>query len=825
MSGGAVQGVPPANAVSSLLLSAPKRRGSVGKKGKGKRGAGAAEAPGAAQAQAQDQAQDQARARARAQVPGVEVGAGAGAGAGAGVEEAGGQGEGARVPSGPLADWFQAARQLDQWSMRRILLEGEVRVDERDGHGRNALHMVSGGGCAACVNMLLEKAAAGAGGEGAVHALVNVADTEGFTPLHLAAGYGRGLCVDTLLRAGADPSARDAQKRTPLDLAQREAERCAYVEMSRGPNAGGGKGGDAKTMLSLRQANLGYVVQRLRGESASAGGPGASPLDAAATAAAAGPTLSTSGRASSEEQDRRIALREAARTGNLRLLGVALKDDKGGAATGKAELGVVFPGDTPWLEAVEALVTAAAGGHLGVLNRLIAAGAPLAGVSKETGFTALGAAACAGQLLCLRMLMKCGAEVTTRDRFGKGALDAALEAQRALASGVASRWAGSSSRSPEEHAKGVADCVAELQGEWRRLEERAAELESALLKDLAEPKEGKVQSTRSSSKKGAKTDRRSVLPKHGGGSDVGSSSSGTSGPPSCDVSSSGGDVGDALSIAMSENGWSAADGVLSETDGSESGGRRGDLPPSPGPHGDAHTHNLTYIAVDERGEWMQAGAKQGAKKSPPSPGRAGSKGGGRQAKVTRPDAEVAALAPLPSRNGMRRVGTTPNFATLTSPADFPALSGLRVGNAGAAAKVVGIAQAALPTPIPSVERARSLSSMVRREANTPSASLSSLAPATAAASAAATSGGGGSASLSQAASAEPYTPPTMIQLKASQAEVDHLRVVIADLKANIAAGAARESALAAEVGRLRSKLKAAPKTAGAHVDAREAINT
>jgi len=33
-------------------------------------------------------------------------------------------------------------------------------------------------------------------------------------------------------------------------------------------------------------------------------------------------------------------------------------------------------------------------------------------------------------------------------------------------------------------------------------------------------------------------------------------------------------------------------------------------------------------------------------------------------------------------------------------------------------------------------------------------------------------------------------------------------VVVADLKANIAAGAARESALAAEVGRLRAKLKA-----------------
>jgi len=93
-----------------------------------------------------------------------------------------------------------------------------------------------------------------------------------------------------------------------------------------------------------------------------------------------------------------------------------------------------------------------------------------------------------------------------------------------------------------------------------------------------------------------------------------------------------------------------------------------------------------------------------------------------------------------------------------------------------------VEKAAPPRGIPVAERAQSLSTMMARSPST--------------------------TSLSQAASAEPYTPPTMIQLKASQAELEQLRVVVADLKANIAAGAARESALAAEVGRLRAKLKA-----------------
>ncbi|GFH15748.1 ANK_REP_REGION domain-containing protein [Haematococcus lacustris] len=44
-------------------------------------------------------------------------------------------------------------------------------------------------------------------------------DSLGNTPLHYAAGYGRDMLVMLLLDAGADKSARNANKKAAVDLA------------------------------------------------------------------------------------------------------------------------------------------------------------------------------------------------------------------------------------------------------------------------------------------------------------------------------------------------------------------------------------------------------------------------------------------------------------------------------------------------------------------------------------------------------------------------------------------------------------------------------
>ena len=52
---------------------------------------------------------------------------------------------------------------------------------------------------------------------------VNVTDEEGNTPLHFAAGYGRSGAVRALLAAKADPSTKNAQGKTAVDLIKEEA--------------------------------------------------------------------------------------------------------------------------------------------------------------------------------------------------------------------------------------------------------------------------------------------------------------------------------------------------------------------------------------------------------------------------------------------------------------------------------------------------------------------------------------------------------------------------------------------------------------------------
>lgn len=80
-----------------------------------------------------------------------------------------------------------------------ILLRNGANVDQKDSHGRAALHLAVGRGDADTTRVLLE---AGAN--------PNVQDQDGVTPLNLARSYaGTGDIAALLLKAGADPKLVD----------------------------------------------------------------------------------------------------------------------------------------------------------------------------------------------------------------------------------------------------------------------------------------------------------------------------------------------------------------------------------------------------------------------------------------------------------------------------------------------------------------------------------------------------------------------------------------------------------------------------------------
>lgn len=91
----------------------------------------------------------------------------------------------------------------------QLLLSCGAPVDARNKkEGCTPLHLASGRGFAACVAMLLARAAS-----------VEISDRAGKTPLHDAAWGGHTRCVQELLAAGACVRARDSWGRTPLHWA------------------------------------------------------------------------------------------------------------------------------------------------------------------------------------------------------------------------------------------------------------------------------------------------------------------------------------------------------------------------------------------------------------------------------------------------------------------------------------------------------------------------------------------------------------------------------------------------------------------------------
>lgn len=91
----------------------------------------------------------------------------------------------------------------------QALVDKGANVNEADGSGCTALHWAASSRNVEAVQLLLDKGA---------HVNVTI-DADGRTPLHRAALYGDVQSVQALLDKGADVNAKDANGRTPLELA------------------------------------------------------------------------------------------------------------------------------------------------------------------------------------------------------------------------------------------------------------------------------------------------------------------------------------------------------------------------------------------------------------------------------------------------------------------------------------------------------------------------------------------------------------------------------------------------------------------------------
>jgi len=154
---------------------------------------------------------------------------------------------GGRQPAAdPLPPLLEAAR-AGRADAVRTLLDGGGRADERDGHGRTALHWAAIGGSSGAVALLLDRGAD-----------VDARAQLDMTPLHWAALAGQADAADLLLRRGADVRARNAYGMTPLHEA-------GSPEVARVLLARGGKVDDRdwRGMAPLHLARTGRVARVL----------------------------------------------------------------------------------------------------------------------------------------------------------------------------------------------------------------------------------------------------------------------------------------------------------------------------------------------------------------------------------------------------------------------------------------------------------------------------------------------------------------------------------------------------------------------------------
>ncbi|CAH1165751.1 unnamed protein product [Phyllotreta striolata] len=162
--------------------------------------------------------------------------------AGVGVQLGGGGGGGAQSGADAESRLLEAAKAGDAETAERLLGAGGHIVNCRDLDGRHStpLHFAAGYNRVAVVELLLRHGAdvhaKDKGGLVPLHnacsyghyevtellvkhgASVNVADLWKFTPLHEAAAKGKYEIVKLLLKHGADPSKKNRDGATPLDL-------------------------------------------------------------------------------------------------------------------------------------------------------------------------------------------------------------------------------------------------------------------------------------------------------------------------------------------------------------------------------------------------------------------------------------------------------------------------------------------------------------------------------------------------------------------------------------------------------------------------------
>ena len=92
-----------------------------------------------------------------------------------------------------------------------LLLERGADPTLVDGHGTTPLMAASLGGSVECVRRLL--------GHELARTTINAQDTDGVCALGYACKHGHSVIVVLLLEAGADPTLKDTDGQTPMDLA------------------------------------------------------------------------------------------------------------------------------------------------------------------------------------------------------------------------------------------------------------------------------------------------------------------------------------------------------------------------------------------------------------------------------------------------------------------------------------------------------------------------------------------------------------------------------------------------------------------------------